>query len=159
MIVKRDPYDPFLVKWGPFFGLVLLILTAYGSGVYGWAILQRDFYNLRDNILNLQTPLSSIVLDLKNKIGEIERRQIEVREQLGIIERSGTISGNAERAIIKREIVGLESELSGMNTRCIDFNKRLDEIQRKTTENDIMIKNIIEAINPHSDINQKRGRK
>lgn len=151
MIVRKDtePGEPFLVRWGPFFGIIILILGSYGSGVYGWATVRSDLYHLRDNIINLQTPLSAVVLELKNKVGEIERRQIEVRERLGVIERSGTIAGNADRSIIKKEIETINSELAGLSTRCIDFNRRIDEIQRKTVENDVMIKNIIDAINPH----------
>lgn len=156
MIIKRDIEEPFLVKWGPFFGLILLIIGSYGSGVYAWATLRADLYHLRDNIINLQTPLSSVVLDLKNKVGEIERRQIEVRERLGIIERGGTAFGNSERAIIKKDIQGLNSELAGMNTRCTDFSRKLDEIKHKAAENDIMIKNIIDAISPHPNIRKGR---
>lgn len=151
MIIRKDtePAEPFLIKWGPFFGIIILILGSYGSGVYGWATVRSDLYHLRDNIINLQTPLSAVVLDLKNKVGEIERRQIEVRERLSIIERSGTTYGNAERSIMKKDLETINAELAGLGTRCIDFNHRLDEIHRKTVENDVMIKNIIEMITPH----------
>lgn len=149
---RKDGYtnDPFLLRWGPFLSLAFVVLLAYGSGMYWLSALRSDHDHLRDNVINLQTPLSARVFASESAVAEIGRRQAEVRERLGLLEKGGTPFGNAERVLLKRDVETLKVEIAGQDARCLDFNRRLEVIQAKHIEMDVMLRNIIELLNPHS---------
>ena len=154
VVAHKD--DPFLLRWTQFFSLIFLLFGAFGSGVYAWASVRGDLQHLKTAIYELQTPLSIKVIALEGIVEEIGKKQVDVLSRLGIIDRSGTQAGNSARQLSNRNIEVLTAELAGMNTRCADFNRRLDDLQRKVIEIDVMQRNILELLNPHAPIRGKK---
>lgn len=152
----RENGEPFLVRWGPFIGTFSTILVLAASGIvyirdensalkFAIGGVDHKVDTLRDNVLNLNTPLSQRVFSAEARIAEIGRIQTEVRATLAAVDANGT----SQNKILKQVVQALQSEVAGQNIRCTDLGRQLNDLQKEIYENKARIDNLIEALTPH----------